>query len=111
MRNYKALKGKSKVTVRKQKVVDAKAVKEVTDESGAVVRPAVPEQSHEELQVVSKRFDGNTGEALADSVSTMEIAQLENQVTQLKNEKADVASRVDDEVADLEALIADLKKL
>ena len=111
MRNYKALKGKSKVTVRKQKVVDAKAVKEVTDESGAVVRSAVPERSHEELQVVSKRFDGNTGEALADSVSTMTVSDLENRVTQRKNEKASVASRVDDEVVDLEALIADLKKL
>ena len=111
MNNYKALKGKSKVAVKKVKVVDSPAIKEVTDGDGAVVRPAQAEQSHEELQLVSKRFDGSTGEALDDSAQTVSVSDLENDVKRLKEEKADVSSRVDAEVADLEELIADLKKL
>ena len=111
MKNYKALKGKSKVAVKKAKVVDSPAVKEVTDDKGVVVRSAEPDKSHEELQLVSKRFNSNTGEALADSTQTVSVSNLENQVKSLKAEKANVASRVDAEVADLEELIADLKKL
>ena len=111
MKNYKALKGKSKVAVKKVKVVDSLAVKEVTDDKGVVVRSAQAESSHEELQLVSKRFDSNTGEALDDSTQTVSVSELESQVKQLKAEKANVASRVDAEVADLEELIADLKKL
>lgn len=111
MKNYKALKGKSKVAVKKAKIVDSPAVKEVTDDKGVVVRQASAEQSHEELQLVSKRFDSNTGEALDDSTQTVSVSDLENNVKQLKAEKASVASRVDAEVADLEELIADLKKL
>ena len=111
MKNYKALKGKSKVGVKKAKIVDSPAVKEVTDDKGVVVRSASAEQSHEELQLVSKRFNSNTGEALADSTQTVSVSNLENQVKSLKAEKANVASRVDAEVADLEELIADLKKL
>ena len=111
MKNYKALKGKSKVAVKKVKVVDSPAVKEVTDDKGVVVRQASAEQSHEELQLVSKRFDSNTGEALDDSTQTVSVSNLEDDVKRLKDEKANVASRVDAEVADLEELIADLKKL
>jgi len=111
MKNYKAMKGKSKVAVKKTKVVDSPAVKEVTDDKGVVVRSAEAEQSHEELQLVSKRFDSNTGESLDDSIQTVSVSDLENNVKHLKAEKASVASRVDAEVADLEELIADLKKL
>ena len=111
MKNYKALKGKSKVAVKKAKVVDRAAISEVKDDDGNVVRAAEAEQSHEELQLVSKRFDSNTGEALDDSTQTVSVSALENDVKNLKAEKASVASRVDAEVADLEELIADLKKL
>ena len=111
MKNYKALKGKSKVAVKKAKIVDSPAVKEITDDKGVVVRSAQAESSHEELQLVSKRFDSNTGEALDDSTQTVSVSELESQVKSLKAEKANVASRVDAEVADLEELIADLKKL
>ncbi len=111
MKNYKALKGKSKVAVKKVKVVDQKAVKEITDESGAIVRAAAAEQSHEELQVVSKVFDSATGEAMADRVQSMSVSELESQVSSLKTQKANEAKRIDDEVADLEELVADLKKL
>tara|TARA_Y100000114_G_C11713158_1_gene304559 strand:+ start:243 stop:578 length:336 start_codon:yes stop_codon:yes gene_type:complete len=111
MKGYKLLKSKSKVAVKKIKVIDQEAVKEITDEKGNVVRAAEAEKSHEELQLVSKRFDSNTGEALDDSKQIVSVSDLESNVKRLKEEKANVVSRVDAEVADLEELIADLKKL
>ena len=111
MRGYKALKEKSKVTARKKKIVDRKAIKEITDEDGRVVRHAEAEQSHQELQVVSKRFDPNTGEALTDSVQRFEVDRVEGDIERLKAQKASQAAQSDEEVADLEALLADLKKL
>jgi len=111
MRGYKALKEKSKVTARKKKIVDRKAIKEITDEDGRVVRHAEAEQSHQELQVVSKRFDPNTGEALIDSVQRFEVDRVEGDIERLKAQKASQAAQSDEEVADLEALLADLKKL
>ena len=111
MKNYKAMKSAKNWSVKKAKVVDSPAISEVKDDDGNVVRAAEAEQSHEELQLVSKRFDSNTGEALDDSTQTVSVSALENDVKNLKAEKASVASRVDAEVADLEELIADLKKL
>ena len=111
MKNYKALKSKSKVAVKKVKVVDQEAIKEVTDEKGNIVRSASAEQSHEELQVVSKVFDSATGEAMADRVESMSVSNLEDMIASLKTQKANEAKRIDDEVADLEELVADLKKL
>ncbi len=111
MKNYKALKSKSKVAVKKVKVVDQEAVKEITDEKGNIVRSASAEQSHEELQVVSKVFDSATGEAMADRVESMSVSNLEDMIASLKSQKTNEAKRIDDEVADLEELVADLKKL
>ena len=111
MRGYKALKEKSKVTARKKKIVDRKAIKEITDEDGRVVRNAEAEQSHQELQVVKKQFDADTGEALADSVQRFEVSEVEGNIKRAKDEKAAQAARIDAEIADLEALLADLKKL
>ena len=111
MRGYKALKEKSKLVLRKKKVVDRKAIKEITDEDGRVVRNAEKEQSHEELQMVKKQFDPSTGEALKDSVSSYELSRVESDLKSLKERKASEAARYDEEIADIEALLADLKKL
>ena len=59
MIGYKSLKGKSKVAVKKVKVVDQEAVKEITDENGNIVREAKAEESYDALQLVSKRFDSS----------------------------------------------------
>ena len=111
MKNYKSLKGKSKVAVKKVKVVDQEAVKEMTDEKGNVVRAAQEEQSHEALQLVSKRFDSATGEAMEDNVREMSISDLEMEIKSLKERKVLEVAKFDNEIADLEALVADLKKL
>lgn len=111
MIGYKSLKGKSKVTVKKVKVVDDEAVKEITDEKGQIIRESRAERSHDALQLVSKRFDSSTGEAMEDNVQEMSISKLEMEVKSLKERKALEVSKIDNEVADLEELVADLKKL
>ena len=111
MIGYKSLKGKSKVAVKKVKVVDQEAVKEITDEKGNIVRAVEAEKSHDVLQLVSKRFDSATGEAMKDNVQEVSVSNFEMQIKSLKERKDLEAARIDDEVADLEALVADLKKL
>ena len=111
MIGYKSLKGKSKVAVKKVKVVDQEAVKEITDEKGNIVREAQAEQSHDALQLVSKRFDPATGEAMEDNVQEVSVSSLEMEVKSLKERKDSETARFDAEIADLEALVADLKKL
>ena len=107
MLGYKDLKAKSKVTVRRKKVVDRPEVPEITDEAQNIIRQHQPEQSHDELQIVSKRFDPLTGEALDDNVDRVDLKSIENQLNGKKLEK----NRVDSEVVDLELLIADLNKV
>ena len=107
MLGYKDLKAKSKVTVRRKKVVDRPEVPEITDEAQNIIRQHQPEQSHDELQIVSKRFDPSTGEALEDKVERVNLDAIGNQLKGKKEEKA----RVDSEVGDLELLLADLNKV
>ena len=97
MKNYKAMKAAGKWSVKKQKVVDQAAVSEIKD-GDTVVRAAEAEQSHEELQLVQKRFDGNTGEAQADSVRSYSLdavarerSQLASQIKSLQDEDKDWA--------------------
>ena len=107
MKNYKTLKEKSNVTVRKKKVIDQAEVREVTDENGNILRNHQPEKSHEELQIISKQFDPATGEALEDRAETVSVNNIQSQLKAKKEEKA----RVDSEVADFELLLADLYKI
>ena len=107
MLGYKDLKAKSKVTVRRKKVVDRPEVPEITDEAQNIIRQHQPEQSHDELQIVSKRLDPTTGESLEDKVERVNLESIESQLKGKKEEKA----RVDSEVGDLELLLADLNKV
>ena len=107
MLGYKDLKAKSKVTVRRKKVVDRPEVPEITAEAQNIIRQHQPEQSHDELQIVSKRFDPSTGESLEDKVERVNLESIESQLKGKKEEKA----RVDSEVGDLELLLADLNKV
>ena len=97
MHNYKALKSASKVSVRKQKVVDVAA-----DEDAGI-----EERSHEELQVVCKKFDPDTGEALDDSVRAYSLSEVKREVDQCKSQVA----RLEAEQAEWEQLETDLKAL
>ena len=107
MKNYKAMKSAKSWSVKKAKVVDQAAVSEVTDDDGKVVRAAQAEQSHDELQLVKKQFNSNSGKALDDSVQSINLSSLAGDISRVK---ADI-SRLQDEQADLEQLEKDLKAL
>ena len=97
MRKYKELKAASKVSVRKQKVVDRAA-----DEDAGI-----EEQSHEELQVVKKSFDADTGEAQADSVRSFSLSEVKHEIERCKAD----AARIKAAQAEWVQLEKDLKAL
>ena len=68
MHNYKALKSASKVSVRKQKVVDRAAEGDRAEES------------HDELQVVKKCFNADTGAAMDDSVRSYPLSEVKGEI-------------------------------
>ena len=107
MKNYKAMKSAKSWSVKKAKVVDRAAVSEVKDDDGKVVRAAQAEESHDELQLVKKQYDSNNGKALDDSVQSIDLGSLANDISRVK---ADI-SRLQDEQADMEQLEIDLKAL
>ena len=113
MHNYKALKSASKVSVQKVKVVDkaaVEAVEEVRDSEGVVTTDSVfaqAEVSHEELQVVCKSFDPQTGEAQDDSVKSYSLSEVKREIDHCK---ADVVS-IEAHQAEWEQLETDLKAL
>jgi len=107
MKNYKAMKSAKSWSVKKAKVVDSPAVSEVKDDDGNVVRAAEAERSHDELQLVQKRFDPNSGKAMDDSVQFISLSSLASDISRIKDE----ISRLQDEQADMEQLEKDLKAL
>ena len=107
MKNYKAMKSAKSWSVKKAKVVDSAAVSEVTDDDGKVVRAAEAERSHNELQLVKKRYDSNSGKALDDSVQSYDLGSLASDISRVKAQ----ISSLQDEQADMEQLEKDLKAL
>ena len=97
MHNYKALKSASKASVQKVKVVEIEADEDKN----------IQEQSHEELQVVCKKYDPNTGEAQDDKVTRYELSHLAQEIESRKS----TVIRIQSEQADLEQLETDLKAL
>jgi hypothetical protein len=107
MKNYKAMKSAKSWSVKKAKVVDRPAISEVKDDDGKVVRQAEAEQSHDELQLVQKRFDPNSGKAMDDSVQSYNLSDVAKRIQECK----DRASEAQVEQADWEELEKDLKAL
>ena len=107
MHKYKALKAASKVSVRKQKVVDRAAVSEVLDDDGNIARAAKAEESHEELQVVKKCFDSDTGAAQDDSIRSYSLAQVKSEIDRFKSDVA----RIQEQQVEWVQLEKDLKAL
>ena len=98
MQNYKVLKAASKVSVRKQESADA-----VYNDDGSIKTQAL----EEELQVVSKRWDSDTGESLDDSVQAYRLIDISREIDRCK---ADVSS-IQASQAEWEQLEKDLKAL
>ena len=97
MHNYKALKSAGKVSVRKQKVIDVEA-----DEDAGI-----EEKSHEELQVVCKKYDSNTGEAQDDRVRAYSLLDVKREIDHCKSQ----VTKLEAEQAEWEQLETDLKAL
>ena len=106
MRNYQALKAASKVSVKKQKIVDRAAVSEVKD-GDRVIQRAQAEESHDELQVVKKCYNSDTGEAADDSVKTYSLSEVKSEIDRCKSE----VTKQQADQAEWEALETDLKAL
>ena len=98
MRNYKALKSASKVSVRKQEAAEA-----VYNEDGSVKTQEV----REKLQVVKKMYSSDTGEAQDDSVRAYSLSDVKREVDHCKSQVA----RLEAEQAEWEQLETDLKAL
>ena len=97
MHNYKALKSASKASVQKVKVVEIEADEDKN----------IQEQSHEELQVVCKKYDPHTGEAQDDNVTAYSLSDVKREIDRCK---ADVTA-IQAKQADWEQLEIDLKAL
>ena len=98
MRNYKALKAASKVSVKKQAKADA-----VYNADGSVKTQAL----EEELQVVKKCYNSDTGEAAADSIRAYSLSEVKGEIDRCKAEVVSIEAKQ----AEWEALETDLKAL
>ena len=103
---YKAKKGKTADFANKE-VVTKKAIKEVKDSDGVVVRKAEAEEKRAYVAMVQKAWNPSTGEKLDDQESEWSLSQLESEK---KRYDADMA-RAKAQSDGLAEAIADFKKL
>jgi len=103
---YADKKGKTADFKSKERVV-REAVSEVKDEDGKVVREAVEEKKESYVALVQKRWDAESGEALADSEIQYSLSQLESEKARCDADMARAKAQSDG----LKAAIADYKKL
>tara|TARA_R100000458_G_C8271427_1_gene246149 strand:+ start:2296 stop:2619 length:324 start_codon:yes stop_codon:yes gene_type:complete len=107
MKGYAQKKKDKKWSVGKIKEVVSPAVSEVKDEKGIVVRDAQAEVSIEVIKLSKKRYDPETGKALADHEETMSVEQCDQAVSDIDNQIAELTAQKEGWVA----LKADIKAL
>tara|TARA_R110002020_G_scaffold173032_1_gene363693 strand:+ start:581 stop:934 length:354 start_codon:yes stop_codon:yes gene_type:complete len=117
MKNYKALKSDSKVSVKKATVTFKEAVdavKYIDGDSipsgkkvGDIKIVAQDAETKEVLQIVSKVYDPNTGEAKDDLEKTVDINMINSEITSFKAQISSLQSKQ----ADFEQLKKDLEAL
>ena len=98
MHNYKALKSAGKVSVRKQEAAAA-----VYNDDGSIKTQDV----REELQVVCKSYNSQTGEAQDDSAKSYSLSEVKREIDRCKEEVATLQAQQ----AEWEQLETDLKAL
>jgi len=103
---YADKKGKTADFKSKERVVQ-EAVSEVKDEDGKVVRGAVAEKKESYVALVQKRWDAESGEALADSEKEYRLSDLEREKERCDADMARAKAQSDG----LASAIADFKKL
>jgi len=103
---YKAKKGKT-ADFAKKEVVTKKAVKEVKDSDGVVVKKAEAEEKRAYIAMVQKAWNSSTGEQLDDREQEWSLSELENE----KKRYDDNMTRAKAQSDGLAEAIADFKKL
>ena len=117
MKNYKALKSASKVSVKKTTVTFKEAVDAVKFKDGDSIPDgkkvgdvriaAQDKQTAEVLQIVSKVYDSNTGEAKDDLEKNADINMINAEINSFKAQISSLQSKQ----ADFEQLKKDLEAL
>ena len=103
---YADKKGKTADFKSKERVVQ-EAISEVKDDEGKVVRQAVAEKKESYIAMVEKRWDAESGEALADSERQYSLSELEIEKARYDADMARAKAQSDG----LKTAIADYKKL
>ena len=98
MRNYKALKAAGKSSVKKQEGVSA----EYNDDGSEKIK-----EVREELQLVTKSYDPQTGVAQDDSVRAYSLSEVKSEIDHCKSQ----VTRLEAQQAEWEQLETDLKAL
>ena len=103
---YKAKKGKTADFANKE-MVTRKAVKEVKDSDGVVVRKAEAEEKRAYVAMVQKAWNPATGEKLDDQEREWSLSDLEREKKRYDDDMARTKAQSDG----LAEAIADFKKL
>ena len=98
MKNYKSLKAAGKASVQKQEAAAA-----VYNDDGSIKTKEV----QEELQVVCKSYDSQTGAEQDDYVRAYTLSEVKSEIDRCKSEIA----RLQDDQAEWEQLETDFKAL
>ena len=100
-KDYKTLKSASKVSIVKEKL---EIQKELKDSDGNVVQP---KEERDVVYLKQKKWNPETGEAISDNKSELNLADLENQKADLESQIASIQENVDG----LTEMIKDVKAL
>ena len=100
-KDYKTLKSASKVSIVKEKL---EIQKELKDSDGNVVQP---KEERDVVYLKQKKWNPETGEAISDNKSELNLADLENQKADLESQIASIQENVDG----LAEMIKDVKAL
>ena len=103
---YADKKGKTADFKSKERVVQ-EAVSQVKDEDGKVIQKAVAEKKELYIALVEKKWNSESGEALADSEVQWSLNNLESEKAKYDAEMAKAKAQSDG----LKTAIADFKKL
>ena len=104
---YSSLKSSKLASLGKEKQVMKKAISEVKDSDGKVVRKAEAKEEREYIALSQKRWNAESGDAMDDSKSEYSLSQLESEKARYDADMARAKAQSDG----LALAIADFKKL
>ena len=106
-KDYSSLKSDGNASFANEKVTTREAVEEVTDSDGNVTTPAQAKEEREFVVLVTKSWNGSTGEANADSKSEYSLSDLEREKARYDADMASAKEQSDG----LALAITDFKKV